>query len=629
MGLKGIISLNDGQNINIPDIVFDNADIIGFNTNLYHYSNGQQIATKPNLSSYIAECNTRGSMGSFNDIFTMVNYLRQARAASEYESGQAKTYLDHINAHATWILGSIEEGGTFLTKFDNNEYSLMSLQGSYTSDGSNIAYWFASYPASGDDTLSSNELSNGYFVSYDDINSDPYLSFFYLPDGYDMGLYHPAETPSKWEYSVPLSDCLNNSSWETVLPVISKNEIVPVNMFRSIDLQSGTFWNNIKQVGNDSAGVYPQYTKTGGSIWGNSAIDTSSNPYGSTATTGGGNGPWDNNTDSVPPTDSSQFTIDALNSGFYTLYNPDKNAIKAFNNYLFTDITDAMSQVLKRLIANPIDYVVFCAMVHFTPPTSSTGNISFCGLDSGIAAKVVSPQMHHIACGGVNLYNVINGQKVDDTASFLSYNPYYKVMIYLPYIGVQQINVDDVQNGTLFVDYWIDLLTGSCIAQLSVERDSRILNDVPILHSVIAEYTGNCFLNLPMSATDWRGLFSAVMQFAGGAISTASGNASGMGAMASAVIAEKVRPSQSGQLGSNYGYMGKQKPFLFLSRPILQTPRDFEQWEGYPSNILIELGKLTGYTEIDSSTLWINGFDGITESEADMLRSICESGFYL
>ena len=135
---------------------------------------------------------------------------------------------------------------------------------------------------------------------------------------------------------------------------------------------------------------------------------------------------------------------------------------------------------------------------------------------------------------------------------------------------------------------------------------------------------------MPITATDWRGLFSSVLQFAGGVASLATGNAAGLGAMASAVTGEKQHVSRSGQLGANYGYIGRQTPCIIIERPVLNMPHDFGKWEGYTSSMLVELGTLQGYTELDESTLWVyDEFDGITEREAEMLRSICNSGFYI
>jgi hypothetical protein len=75
--------------------------------------------------------------------------------------------------------------------------------------------------------------------------------------------------------------------------------------------------------------------------------------------------------------------------------------------------------------------------------------------------------------------------------------------------------------------------------------------------------------------------------------------------------------------------MSGQEAFIVIERPIMQVPYNFGAFEGWTSNIYEKLSNLKGYTEIDAGTLWIDGFDGITSDEMDMLKQITSSGFYL
>ena len=634
MALIGNIRLNTGQNINIPDIEWGTAGVIGLNQSYWYYSNGNNPATQPYWGDIISKINAKGPIAnSWSGVYDLF-MDRSAHPASYWNEGAGKTWLDNVRAHTYFIFGSLDNGGVFICKDSGNRYYIIALRGTFNDDstqGDDYAYWFMGTPGGISDGLTASELQTAFFIQYDDINGSPKLWIFYTPNGLGWRNYDANAVPTSTYIGTTLDECLAISSWEDCLPVISLSGTIPVNMFVCSDITGETVYSSqgYKVIGSDGAGVYPQYSHRAGSILGGSKISSSENPYNSTSTTSPTGDPWDDTSDPIPGTDEDQFTIDALNSGFYTLYNPDKTQIKAFNNYLFSDITDAMSQVLKRLISNPIEYVVFCAMCHFTPPSSDTAHISFCGLDSGINANLISKQMHPIDCGSVELFYIgEDGLKHDDTSSFLSYDPYYKIQIYLPYIGIKDIKTSDVMRGTLSVKYWVDLLTGACIAQLTVNRSSRGSHDVN-LDAVIAEFTGNCYEHLPMSATDWRGMASAIMQFAGGAASLASGNAAGLGTMASAVMAEKVTVARSGQLAANYGYMGCQTPYLIISRAINQTPENFKEWEGLPSNITYGISELSGYTEIDPNTLWVNNIPGITEREADMIRSICNEGIII
>ena len=294
-----------------------------------------------------------------------------------------------------------------------------------------------------------------------------------------------------------------------------------------------------------------------------------------------------------------------------------------------------MASQLKKLIADPIDYVIFLAMCHFQPTVKNAKEaITFCGLNTGVTANVVSPQMQFIQCGTIHL------SEHNETASFLSYDPYFKAHLYLPYIGMVDIAIDDIMDCDVTIQYIVDMLTGSCVAQVLSKRtskrvDSDILNPDGI---TIGEYTGNCFENLPLSATDWRGLFQGVIQFAGGLTSVAGGNVAGLGAMASAVMSDKVSVSRSGQLGANYGYIGFQKPYFLFERvnPAIagdilgkDNKSSYGGWQGWTCNIIKRLGNFKGYTEVRPECLWTDSINGITEDEAAVMKELFSTGVYL
>lgn len=627
MGHVGSVICNNGDNIYIPNIVYDTAGRIGLQDSYFHYSNGENYAIRPNWANYITMVNSKGAIGSnYNAVYNTFVNLRTSQPSAYWSSGAGKVELDKIQNKSAWIWGSLSEGGVLLCKDEQNLFYLAAFRGIYQDTRSGyedyIDYWFQFGFTRG---LTQSELLTGYLVSYGDPKP---LFIFFQPTDLVYKVFNYTELIPSFELK-PIEGAMSIPNWVDVLPAVSTSGVMPLNMFVAATSEG---WERTSQgymkVADDDEGAYPYYDLVAGSIWGGSSFNYDENPYGSTSTTSPNGTDWDNTSDDIPFTDEDQFTTDALNTGFYTLYNPTEGEIRAFNNYLFTDITDAMSQVLKRLIADPIEYVVFCAMCHFTPVSSTTENISFCGLNTGIAANKISRQMQEIDCGSVELFYWKDGIQFDDTSSFLSYDPYYKIQIYLPYIGIKDLKTSDVMRGTLTVKYWVDLLTGACIAQLRVDRTSRDPHDV-YLGAIIAEFTGNVYEHLPMSSTDWRGMATSIMQFAGGAASVATGNAAGLGTIASAVMAEKVTVARSGQLAANYGYMGQQTPYLIISRPINQTPENFKAWEGLPSNITYKIGTLHGYTELDPDTLWVNDFDGILEEEAEMIRQITSSGFYV
>lgn len=626
--------MNSGNTIAIPYI--EKSDYRVHNRNvwgqaLFHYHRGERVGSVIDLSGYAWQVDAKGAIGTQSYIYNIVRALRSPNTAEYFSSGDGKTYIDLINEKGVWLWGSSSEGGVCIVKSTNDRYLFIGLGGLYYSESENFWSYFYSCSTTGANTdgLNAGEMTEVMFYNPEYTGGDYTLGVMWCPSGmfwkkYDFD-YIDVELSTYFIYTSSLENltgATNNAEYISGMPAF--DDYFPKVGWICANSE-GTQYSSYgyTSIGRNDNIVPQGYSKVGMNIYGGASVG-SSDPYGNAGntTTGGGGGGWGNNCDPSHTPDDSQFETDGINSGFFTIYNPDKQDLQDFNDFLFTDITDSMATQLKRLVSNPLDYVLYIAMVHFKPQTSTTEAIKYCGIDSGVAAPVVTKQMQKIDCGSITIE--------DSTSSFLSYEPYCKATVFLPYIGIKDINIDDIMSGTVHLTYWIDLLTGSCVASLEVTRSSRSFSDSYVPGVVIGEYTGNVFQNMPITATDWRGLFGSVLQFAGGAASLATGNAAGLGAMASAVIGEKQHVSRSGQLGANYGYIGRQTPCIIIERPVLNMPHDFGKWEGYTSSMLVELGSLSGYTEIDESTLWVyDAFDGITEREAEMLRSICNTGFYI
>lgn len=347
------------------------------------------------------------------------------------------------------------------------------------------------------------------------------------------------------------------------------------------------------------------------------------NAGGGLASTGGGDGSFDNSCDVAEPTDDTQFTTDAINSGFVTIYNPTKYNVQAFCNYLFSSITEQTATALKKLIQNPLDYIVSLNMVHFSPNVNESQEIKFCGIGTGVSAPVVANQFKILDCGSVSIGEQFN--------SFLDYGGYSTIKIYLPYCGIFPISVNDVMGGTLKCQYIIDLCTGACIAQLSVTRSRSYVYADPYMNdTLLYEFTGNVFQQVPISATDYRGMIQGMMSVVSGGAQIASGNVmTGMGSVASGVMGSHPDIQHSGNASTSYGYMGHQKPYLILERPMQNLPNKFGEREGYVSNIYVNrLADLQGYCEVypeSFHTEYIN----CTDAERTEIESLIAGGFII
>lgn len=367
-----------------------------------------------------------------------------------------------------------------------------------------------------------------------------------------------------------------------------------------------------------------------GDIFPEESAEDETNKNGGTTTPGGGGGSFDTSSDGSNRVTDSQFSIDAINSGFVSVYMPNQANIQSFCDFLFSGITEDVSIVLKRLISSPLDYVVSLNMIHYTPTTSASESIKFCGIDSGVTAPRLNKQFTIIDCGAVDIHEQFN--------TFMDYSGHSRFKIYLPYCGVYPLEANDImgacsaRGGQLSLQYIIDNLTGSCVAQLYVTRYRDYVgseNESYIDDRLMYEYTGNVFEQIPLSAVDYRGTIQGLMQIASGVSSVASGQSSGLGAVASGVMNLAPDVVHSGNASTSYGYMGVQTPFIFLERQIQNLPNNFQTREGYTSNIYVaKLNDVTGYTEIDPESFHTE-YINCTDAERDEIVRLLSGGFII
>ena len=371
-------------------------------------------------------------------------------------------------------------------------------------------------------------------------------------------------------------------------------------------------------------------TLVSGNIWGNAEIETEDNPFLPTdfSDQAGGWGSYPMQSDAIDFTDVDNFTVDVLNSGFVTLYNPTIQNMVDFNRFLFSGLTDAIVTNLKKLVTDPLQYVLFIAMTHFKPETNVSEEISFAGVGSNVYAPKILKQFKQIKCGAITI--------PEATKSFLDYGSYSKCSIFLPYIGQQELAIDDVMGSRVELSYNIDYLSGSCLAQIKCTRASRSSVD-PSINSVLYEFTGNIYTIIPLSATDWRGAISSAIGLIGGVasgvISAAGGNPLGAiqeigGSVADAVMSNKVSVHRTGSPAASYGYMDIQQPYLILERPNQSIPSNYGSKVGYTSNIYDLIGDFKGYTEVLDDSLWTESLN-ISDEEAAEIRRLFADGVYL
>lgn len=348
-----------------------------------------------------------------------------------------------------------------------------------------------------------------------------------------------------------------------------------------------------------------------------------------------GKGTFDNRNDPIDFPDMPLW--DATSTGFISMWNPTITEISALYGFLWdSDI----STTLKKMFLEPMEAIISLAFFPVDPTNfPDKRNVTIGHVDTGIQMYAVQKQFVDFDFGKI-VVDEYYGAAWD-------YSPYTHASIYLPYIGVQAIDVDDVMRGELHLKYRIDLLSGMCSAMLKVDRSRDGLG------AIIYTWQGNCAMFVPVTAGSAREFINSIIQIgamagvamaqpAAGAIEARANRdvenykAPSLGgnwinpAMSAYstlnVLGQKVHVQRGGRVDSNAGVMSPQQAYIILSRPVSAIPKGWNKYAGYPSLKIKKLSTQKGYTEI--AYIKLNNLEATAE-EISELNSILRGGVIL
>ena len=342
--------------------------------------------------------------------------------------------------------------------------------------------------------------------------------------------------------------------------------------------------------------------------------------------------------------------------GFIQVYNPTPSEFIAFGRWLWVTYADATLQTIWN---NPFDGVIGAHELYATPSKDGYSTIRSGFLDSGISSIIVRQRYTQINCGSILI--------PEYWGNYLDYSPYSRAYIYLPFIGIMDLDVDDIVGHAVNVLYHVDSYTGACIAQITVARDDYT--------NTVYQFSGDCSVEIPMAGGSqanikaamiaanayqnaanisagmslWGGIASGIASAIGGALmpsaaSTIGGITSGIGQAiggytssqsqkaygeaqhTAAMVSQKSNVQHSGSFGSSHGAMGIKKPYIIIRRPIQKVVNGYNKLYGYPAHKMVVIGNCTGYLRCRE----VHVMSSLaTDEEKSMIEELLKTGVYV
>lgn len=333
----------------------------------------------------------------------------------------------------------------------------------------------------------------------------------------------------------------------------------------------------------------------------------------------GGDGNHDNSSDTTDSSDyynednDSPFEPQAHNpdwlggTSLYTLFKMNFSQIGDLIDYLCSSTWQ--SAVTNLSLGNVFGAIAKCITVPFDVRSAIDrwSTMKILGIDTHVTIGGVANHLQRIDCGSITIDRYFG--------DFKDYSPYSKCYIYLPYIGVNEISINQVQGKALSLVYGVDLLDGSCVARLSADNKQ------------LYSFSGNCATEYPIVGKTPSSPLAAATNLLGD-ISGNSTLVATIGLLGSVLTGQNSSSAFQtvGGIAGNWGNVGVLTPFVYLERPVQSIPNNYGSSFGWTCNKYLTLNALSGYTEVDAS---IHLSTTATDEEKEMLKEILTSGFYI
>lgn len=334
--------------------------------------------------------------------------------------------------------------------------------------------------------------------------------------------------------------------------------------------------------------------------------------FGGTSSTGGGEGSYNNIGDIIAL--PSKPAISAVDANFVTVYNPTLSQIKSLAQYMWG--TGFNLETFKKIFSDPMDCIIGLHLIPCSVPNSGVQQVRVGNINCPVTMNLVSEQFVDVDCGSIKINEY--------WGSYLDYSPYTKISIYLPYIGTQSLEVDDVMNKTVSIRYRIDVITGACTCFIIVEG------------IVMYQFSGFCLATVPVSSQDYRNTVSSIISIGTAVIGVGASIATGgltapmaTGAIrsaASGVMNSKPTIAHGNNASGTGGFMSVQTPYVTITRARQCLPKSQNKFTGYPSYTTQKLSDLKGFTQIEEIHL---GSLSCTEGEREEIELLLKGGVIL
>ena len=287
---------------------------------------------------------------------------------------------------------------------------------------------------------------------------------------------------------------------------------------------------------------------------------------------------------------------------------------------------------VSRLWENPAEYIVDLTYYPLRPDT-----LNMTGAQEQIIVGNINSEVTGLMFpDSGNRFHYMGAYHVEPYYnSYLDYEPYTSISIYLPYIGVRSLDSSRITGHTINVGYTFDFNTRQVTAHLGLDGEG--FGD---LGNALDSFTGSFGVAFPLSGSQANQVALNALQSTTQLISSAGAIAGGVATGNVAAVyggavnagstllgGQAIRPESLGTLTPTAGLYAPQIPYLIINRPITALPSSWATDMGYSAGYSGKVSSFTGYLE--ALHVELNRAANMTEQEAQEIITALQGGILI
>lgn len=314
-------------------------------------------------------------------------------------------------------------------------------------------------------------------------------------------------------------------------------------------------------------------------------------------------------------------------SGFITPYKIDNGGLFALAGGIFSNDTWATLKNKFNGVGNPIDYIVSAVEIPYSGNADATKNFNLGGVDivDGNGGNVPLPYFTHryekMLFGSLTLKETWGTEK-DYSGT--------NVSIYLPYVGIKDLDTAIIMNSTITLSAIIDIWSGDLLYVLKINNKSMAYKYLAS-SGLVYRFQGNCGKQIPIGKVDNSNQLMAMTgSMASMGVGLVTGNPMAAFGGAAGLIGAAAIPPKVSMTGGITGAIGRgdtDEPYLIITQSVPVYPKNWRAHFGAPRYQSFTLGDLSGY--VKCSDVHADSIEGANDAERAAIEQALKAGVFM